>query len=160
MFKIIVVLTFCTILLGVVATPIYAAPRRGGLTLSASPFRDSVAATTKGRCEVPVLWRSYGTRNFPSTCGANSSEVGTLHIQPALVKGGVMQLFIEWRIVTKNKLKFQCTGPLTYWYSPDNLLDHAYTFRVKPKQNLFAAYLAVTPDGWNTLAVNSSRTCQ
>ncbi len=119
----------------------------------------AVSATTRGRCEVPVLWRDFGEMPFQKKCGAGQRERGTLDLIPTLGKADVMQLLIEWRIVTDTKIKFRCTGFVTYSFA-DTLKNHVYRIRTKPGQNLYAARLYLTPRGWDALDANTQSACQ
>lgn len=151
-----------TLLLGVVCTPsAFAAPARAQASRTAKlPIAPDVAALSAERCEVPVIWwMRAGNQLLPKKCSPQRHEQGTLRVRAAIDRDRPMGLIVEWQILVRGKIKFRCTGPIALYYDSDNNTDRFFKWNVKPNQDLQAANLYVTVDGWSALEWDAASRC-
>ena len=129
-------------------------------TPTASNALESITATRPERCEVPALWWYLAQLKTTTKCNKSQREVGTLELTPQLPRSGAMALLVEWRILANGKIKFKCTGPITYFFGTDHLTPHSYSVRTKPGENLVSVNVFVYPYGWLDLARNATSACK
>ncbi len=129
-------------------------------TLTAANAIESITATRPERCEVPALWWYLAQLKTTTKCNKSQREVGTLELTPRLPRNGAMALLVEWRTLANGKIKFKCTGPITYFFGTDNLTPHSYSVQTKPGENLISVNVFVYPYGWLDLARNATSACK
>ena len=120
---------------------------------------ETIGATRPGRCEVPILWWYLAELKTERKCSPRKRERGTLEMTPHLPRNGLMSLLVEWRILANGKLKFKCTGPISFVHVNDNMTPHTYSIRTKPGENLVSVNIYTYPYGWLGLERNATSAC-
>ncbi len=120
---------------------------------------EMIVATRPGRCEVPILWWYLAELKTERKCSQRKRERGTLEMTPYLPRNGLMSLLVEWRILANGKLKFKCTGPISFVHVNDNMTPHTYSIKTKPGENLVSVNIYTYPYGWLGLERNATSTC-